>query len=55
LAQILAVTVIGYGVSDAHGARGPAFALGRAAFKLLRAVAYLRERRRRGAHGPIRA
>ena len=35
LAQILAVTVIAYGVSDAYDARGPAFALGLAAFKLL--------------------
>jgi low temperature requirement protein LtrA len=55
LAQILAVTVIGYGVSDAFGARGAAFALGLAAFKALLAVAYLRERRWRGAHGLIRA
>ena len=55
LLQIVAVTVIAYGVSDAFGARGPAFALGLAAFKLLLAVAYLRERRWRGAHGLIRA
>ena len=55
LLQILAVTVIAYGVSDTYGARGPAFALGLAAFKLLLAVAYLRERRWRGAHGLIRA
>lgn len=55
LLQIVAVTVIAYGVSDAFGARGPAFALGLAAFKLLLAVAYLRERRWGGAHGLIRA
>jgi low temperature requirement protein LtrA len=55
LAQILAVCVIAYGVSDAFGARGPAFALGLAAFKGLLAAAYLRERRWRGAHGLIRA
>jgi len=55
LAQILAVIVIGYGVSDAFGARGAAFAIGLAAFKALLAVAYLRERRWRGAHGLIRA
>lgn len=53
--QILAVTVIGYGVSDAFGARGPAFALGMAAFKLLLVVAYFRERRWSGAHGLVRA
>jgi len=55
LAQILAVTVIGYGVSAAFGARGAAFALGIAAFKALLALAYLRERRWRGARGLIRA
>jgi len=55
LAQILAVTVIAYGVSDAFGARGAAFALGIAAFKALLALAYLRERRWRGANGLIRA
>lgn len=55
LAQILAVTVMAYGVSDAHGARAPSFALGLAAFKVLLAVAYLRERRWRGAHSLIRA
>jgi low temperature requirement protein LtrA len=54
LAQILAVTVIAYGVSDAFGARGTAFALGLAAFKALLALGYLRERRWRGAHGLIR-
>ena len=55
LAQIGAVTVIGYGVSDAFGARGAAFALGLTAFKSLLALAYWRERRWRGAHGLIRA
>jgi low temperature requirement protein LtrA len=55
LAQILAVTLIGYGVSDAFGARGPAFALGVALFKGLLALAYLREWRWRGARGLIRA
>jgi len=55
LLQIVAVTVIAYGVSDAYGARGAAFAMGLAAFKVLLAAAYLRERRWRGAHGLIRA
>jgi low temperature requirement protein LtrA len=55
LAQILAVTIMAYGVSDAYGARAPAFALGLAAFKVLLAVAYLRERRWRGARSLIRA
>jgi low temperature requirement protein LtrA len=55
LLQIAAVTVIAYGVSDALGARGAAFALGLGAFKLLLAVAWLREWRWRGAHGLIRA
>ena len=55
LLQIMAVTVIAYGVSDAFGVRGPTFALGLAAFRALLAVAYLRERRWRGAHGLIRA
>jgi low temperature requirement protein LtrA len=55
LLQIVVVTVIAYGVSDAFGTRGSAFALGLAAFKLLLAVAYLRERRWRGAHELIRA
>jgi low temperature requirement protein LtrA len=55
LVQIVAVTVIAYGVSDAYGARGPAFALGLAAFKTLLAVAYLREWRWHGAHRLIRA
>lgn len=55
LTQILAVIFIAYGVSDAYGARGPAFAIGLAAFKLLLAVAYLRERRWRSAHPLITA
>ncbi len=55
LAQILTVTLIAYGVSDAFGARGEAFALGLAIFKVLLAMAYLQERRWRGAHGLIRA
>jgi len=55
LAQILAVCVIAYGVSDAFGARGTAFAIGLAAFKALLALAYLGERRWRGAHGLIQA
>jgi low temperature requirement protein LtrA len=55
LAQIGAVCVIAYGASGAYGARGPAFALGLAAFKVLLAVAYLREWRWLGAHGLIRA
>ena len=42
-------------MSDAFGTRGPAFALGLAAFKLLLVAAYLRERRWRGAQGLIRA
>lgn len=55
LLQVVSVAVMAYGVSDAFGARGPAFALGLAAFKLLLAAAYLRERRWRGAQGLIRA
>jgi low temperature requirement protein LtrA len=55
LAQILAVCVIGYGVSDAYGARGPAFAIGLAVFKALLALAYVREWRWAGAHELIRA
>jgi low temperature requirement protein LtrA len=55
LAQIAAVCVIAFGVADAHGARAPAFAIGLAAFKLLLALAYWRERHWRGAHGLIRA
>ncbi len=55
LAQILAVTVIGYGASDAWGARAAALAGGVAAFKLLLTASYLAERRWRGARGLIRA
>lgn len=55
LAQILAVCVIAYGVSDAFGERAAGFALGMAAFKALLVVAYLAERRWRGAQGLIRA
>jgi low temperature requirement protein LtrA len=55
LAQILAVTAIGYGVADAFGDRGLAFAGGMAAFKLLLALAYLREWHWPGARGLIRA
>lgn len=53
MAQILAVVLIGYGASDAFGARGAAFAIGMAAFKALLALAYLRERHRRGARGLV--
>lgn len=53
MVQILAVVLIGYGASDAFGARGGAFALGMAAFKALLALAYLRERRRPGARGLV--
>lgn len=55
LGQILCVTVIGYGVSDAFGARAAAFALALGAFKALLALAYLRERRWPAARGLIRA
>lgn len=55
LAQILAVCVMGYGLSDAFGARGSAFALGLAAFKALLALANVREWRWAGARGLIRA
>lgn len=55
LLQILAVCVIAYGVTDAFGSRAAAFAAGLAAFKALLVVAYLAERRWRGAHGLIRA
>jgi low temperature requirement protein LtrA len=55
LAQILAVTAIGYGVADAFGERSVAFAGGMAAFKLLLALAYLREWHWSGARGLIRA
>lgn len=43
--QMIAVVFIAYGAGDALGARGFAFAGGVAAFKLLLALAYLRERR----------
>jgi low temperature requirement protein LtrA len=55
LAQIGAVTAIGYGVADAFGTRGVAFACGVAAFKALLALAYVGERRWAGARGLIRA
>ncbi len=55
LLQIVAVTVMAYGVSDAFGDRGAAFAVGVAVFKLLLVVAYLREWRWRGARGLVRA
>jgi low temperature requirement protein LtrA len=41
--QMIAVVFIAYGAGDAFGARGWAFAGGVAAFKLLLALAYLRE------------
>ncbi|MBQ0958194.1 low temperature requirement protein A [Ideonella sp. 4Y11] len=55
LAQIGAVCVIAYGVSDAFGERAAGFALGLAAFKALLVLAYQAERRWRGAHGLIAA
>jgi low temperature requirement protein LtrA len=55
LAQIGAVTAIGYGVADAFGARGVAFACGVAVFKTLLALAYVGEWRWAGARGLIRA
>ena len=55
LAQILAVCVIAYGVSDAFGERAAGFALGLAAFKALLVLAYRAERRWRGAQGLIAA
>jgi low temperature requirement protein LtrA len=55
MAQILAVVLIGYGAGDAFGARGGAFAAGMASFKVLLALAYLRERRRLNARGLVRA
>jgi low temperature requirement protein LtrA len=54
MAQILAVVLIGYGASDAFGARGGAFAAGLASFKVLLALAYLRERRRPNALSLVR-
>lgn len=47
-AQMIAVVFIGYGASDAFGARAWAFAGGVAAFKGLLAVSYLREMARPG-------
>ena len=52
--QIVAVALIGYGVSDPLGERAWAFGGGIAAFKALLALAYLGERRWRGAAGLIR-
>lgn len=52
--QIAATALIGYGVSDPLGARAWAFGGGIAAFKALLALAYLGERRWRGAAGLIR-
>ncbi|MBL8387375.1 MAG: low temperature requirement protein A [Hydrogenophaga sp.] len=52
--QIVAVALIGYGVSDPLGDRAWAFGGGIAAFKALLALAYIRERRWRGAAGLIR-
>jgi low temperature requirement protein LtrA len=46
--QMLAVVFIGYGAGDPFGARATAFAGGVAAFKLLLAIAYLREWARPG-------
>lgn len=52
--QIGATALIGYGATDPLGLRAWAFGGGIAAFKLLLALAYLRERRWRGAAGLIR-
>jgi low temperature requirement protein LtrA len=54
MAQILAVVLIGYAAGDAFGARGGAFAAGMTSFKVLLALAYLRERRRPYARGLVR-
>jgi low temperature requirement protein LtrA len=54
MAQILAVVLIGYGAGDAFGERGGAFAVGVASFKVLLAMAYLRERHRPYARGLVR-
>jgi low temperature requirement protein LtrA len=54
MAQILAVVLIGYGGADALGPRGWAFAAGMASFKVLLALAYLREWRRPYARGLVR-
>jgi low temperature requirement protein LtrA len=52
--QIAATVLIGYGVSDPLGAKAWAFGAGIATFKALLALAYLSERRWRGAAGLIR-
>ncbi len=52
--QIVAVALIGYGVSDPLGDRARAFGCGVAAFKVLLALAYAGERRWLGAAGLIR-
>lgn len=52
--QIVAVALIGYGVSDPMGDRAWAFGGGIAAFKTLLALAYRGERHWRGATGLIR-
>lgn len=52
--QIMAVALIGYGVSDPLDDRAWAFGGGIAAFKALLALAYVSERRWRGAAGLIR-
>lgn len=52
--QIVAVALIGYGVSDPLGDRAWAFGGGIATFKALLALAYAGERRWRGAAGLIR-
>lgn len=52
--QIVAVALIGYGVSDPLGDRAWAFGGGIAAFKVLLALAYRGERRWRGAAGLVR-
>lgn len=52
--QIMAVALIGYGVSDPLGDRAWAFGGGIAAFKVLLVLAYAGERRWRGAAGLIR-
>lgn len=52
--QIAATALMGYGVSDPLGGRAWAFGGGIAAFKCLLALAYVGERRWRGASGLIR-
>lgn len=54
LAQIGAVALLGYGVTDPFGTPAWAFGGGLALFTLLRAVAYLGERQWTGAAGLIR-